>query len=424
MTQPSPDVARDQHAFDLKLVELAQRYDLIVGAVLPFQSLGLNAQPMYTMDETPVAIRQAPAGRFNFGRSENRSPPTRTTVTPTGPDGMPRGTQALTFYDQATLINLPGHASAVAMSMHAIVSHVLDLLEHVAAPGPNWETGVTMYYAEPDAELNGMQWGNLYRGAHGEPRVRLLPYQGDGPIRGLADADVLVAIPAGGDTLPARSAVRPLRLGRVNPPASQRSDAPAAADAVSPPPPAATGANASAAGADVVVGIRETWKQLDDWFAADATRLPGELNGPASDDEIAALHAALGPTLPDELVGSLRIHDGQAEPGVAFVENDVLLGTAEIAAQWSIWRGLVAAGDFDGITSEPDAGIRDDWYNLKWILFTHDGSGNHLCVDLDPAEGGVVGQVIRVWHDDAVRERVARSFAQWLAGVAAGQRAS
>lgn len=74
---------------------------------------------MYTMDETRVAIRQTPAGRFNFGRRENRSPPTRTTVTLTGPDGMPRGTQALTFYDQATLVNLQGHTSAVAMSMHA-----------------------------------------------------------------------------------------------------------------------------------------------------------------------------------------------------------------------------------------------------------------------------------------------------------------
>ncbi|MGZ2749275.1 hypothetical protein [Burkholderia stagnalis] len=241
MTQPLPDVARDQHAFNQKLAELAQRYDLIVGAGLsavpPFQSLGLNARPMYAMDETLVAIRQTPAGRFNFGRSENRSPPTGTTVTLTGPDGTPRGTQALTFFDQATLINLPGHTSAVAMSMHAIVSHGLDLLEHVAAPGPNWEAGVIAQDVEPDAELNGMQWGNLYRGAHGEPRVRLLPYQGDGPIRGLADADVLVAIPAGGDTLPAGCAVRFLRLGRVSPAASQRSDAPAAADAVSPPQP-------------------------------------------------------------------------------------------------------------------------------------------------------------------------------------------
>ncbi|WP_369123625.1 SMI1/KNR4 family protein [Clostridioides difficile] len=45
-----------------------------------------------------------------------------------------------------------------------------------------------------------------------------------------------------------------------------------------------------------------------------------------------------------------------------------------------------------------------------------------MCIDLDPAEDGSSGQVIRVWHDDARRERIAGSFSEWLARVAdAGQ---
>ncbi|MBO7776747.1 SMI1/KNR4 family protein [Burkholderia pseudomallei] len=63
--------------------------------------------------------------------------------------------------------------------------------------------------------------------------------------------------------------------------------------------------------------------------------------------------------------------------------------------------------------------MKDDWYNLKWIPFTHDGSGIRLCLDLDPAEGGTLGQVVRIWHDDEARELVAGSFSEWLGQVAA-----
>ncbi|WP_347880366.1 SMI1/KNR4 family protein [Burkholderia stagnalis] len=427
MTLPPLDVQREELAFRQKLAELARRYDLIVGAglpaVQPFQNRGLNAQTIYAAERTLVEIRQTPGGRFNFGRSDDRSPPTKTTLRLTRPDGTPGGMNVLTSYDQATLINLPGHMSAVAMLMHAIVPRVLDLLEHVAMPGPNWETGAIAHDVERHAEFNGMQWGNVCRGVNGESCVRLLPFQGDGPIRGVAQADVLVAIPAGEGPLPAGASTLLLRLDRAGCDAPPNCVAPAATGAVSQRIPVPdVPASVSNVGADVGgarAGLHETWKRLDEWFSADSTRLPGGLNGPASGDDIAALHAALGVMPPEEFVESLRIHDGQAEPGPAFADGDALLSARDIVAQWSIWKGLVDGGDFDDITSEPDPGIKDDWYNLKWIPFTHDGSGNHLCLDLDPAEGGTVGQVIRVWHDDAERVRVAGSYSEWLARVAA-----
>ncbi|MCU9953414.1 SMI1/KNR4 family protein [Burkholderia sp. BKH01] len=423
MVQPSVDLQQSEYAFKVKLVELAQRYDLIVGAGLPavppFHSRGLNARPMYSNDETTVEIRQSPAGRFNFGRSDDRSPPKRTTVALTGPDGTQRGTRTLTFYDQATLVNLPGHTSAVAMLMHMVVSHVLDLLEHAAMPGPAWEAGAITHDVECAANVNGMHWGNLSHDTRGEPQVRLLPFQGDGPLRGVAHADVLVAIPAAEHPLPAGSSVLFLRLDRVHPDALSSHAATIAVDPVSQPLPE-DDARTVTHDPDVAHDdLCEIWKRFDDALAIDFSRLPGGLNGPASNDEIAALRAALGTALPDTFVDSLRIHNGQADPGDGFSENDALLSSHEIIAQWTIWKGLVDGGDFDGVMSEPDPGIRDDWYNLKWIPFTHDGSGNHLCLDLDPAEGGAVGQVIRVWHDDDRRERIAKSFPEWLARTAA-----
>ncbi|MEB4632965.1 SMI1/KNR4 family protein [Burkholderia contaminans] len=422
MARPPLEVQQNEYAFKKKLAELAQRYDLIVGAGLPavppFRNLGLNMPLVYAYDETTVDIKQTPADRFNFGRSDNRSPPKKTMVTLTRPDGTQGGTTLLTSYDQATLINLPGHTSAVAMLMHAIMPRVLDSLEHASTLGPHWESGIVDHGVERDARLNVMRWGNLHRGVDGNLVVRLLPSEADGLIGGVVRADVLVAIPAGEFPLAAGSSVLFLRLDRDLASEPPRPVAEAAVEAAIPSP--VVDARVTTRDTDDArnIDLRETWRQLEAAFAADASRLPGGLNGPASDDEIAALQTALGTQLPDAFVDSLRVHDGQADSGNEFSGSDALLSAHEILAQWRIWKGLVDGGDFDGMESEPDPGIRDDWYNLKWIPFTHDGSGNHLCIDLDPAEDGFPGQVIRVWHDDARRERIAGSFSAWLVRVA------
>jgi hypothetical protein len=45
-----------------------------------------------------------------------------------------------------------------------------------------------------------------------------------------------------------------------------------------------------------------------------------------------------------------------------------------------------------------------------------DGGGDSICVDLSPDEGGTVGQIILMCHDDGKRPRLALSFAElcWL----------
>ena len=76
--------------------------------------------------------------------------------------------------------------------------------------------------------------------------------------------------------------------------------------------------------------------------------------------------------------------------------------------------GLVRGGTFKDVPSDPDEGVRPEWYDLEWVPLTHDSCGNHFCVDLDPAAGGTRGQVISFWHDDPQRVVMARSLGQWL----------
>ncbi|NIE83979.1 molybdenum cofactor biosynthesis protein MoaA [Burkholderia sp. Cy-647] len=425
LTPPNPiqaphAVQHDEQLFKQRLSELSKRYDLIIGAGLPgsppFQTRGLNGQTQYTNARMTIDIKQSPAGRFDLGRSEDRSPSKRWTIPRLRPDGTPGGTQTLTAYDQATLLNFPGHIGAVAIGLHTVAAHVLGLLEHVAMPGPQWETGIVAHSVERDSEFNAMRWGNRDLGADGRSSIKLLPFQGEGQISGVANADVLVAIPAGDKSIESGSPVLFLRLDRTSPDILLHPTMPAIASRKEAP--SSTVDSISSAPSLPSADLPLVWRRIEAAIFACPGLLPGGFNEPANDDDIARLQAATQASLPQALLDSLRMHDGQVQPHNALVDSDRLLSARDILVQWSIWRGLADSGDFDGMSSEPEPGIRDDWYNPGWIPFTHDGSGNHLCLDLDPAPGGTFGQVIRIWHDDPEREQVATSYADWLAHVA------
>ncbi len=134
----------------------------------------------------------------------------------------------------------------------------------------------------------------------------------------------------------------------------------------------------------------------------------------ASDEEFVALEKIVQVKLPEDFKQFYKFHNGQSEEAPYITPLGELLSLDGIAFQWGLWKELVDDNAFEGITSEPDGGIKNDWYNPKWIPFTYDGSGNHLCIDLDPAEGGHVGQVITMWHDEPGREWIAGSFQEWL----------
>jgi cell wall assembly regulator SMI1 len=170
--------------------------------------------------------------------------------------------------------------------------------------------------------------------------------------------------------------------------------------------------------------VQQLWTTYESWLSVQWPEGLARLQAPATDDHIARLEAVLQAKLPDDLIACLKIHNGQSGFGPLLGGWD-FLSVEEIQEQWQVWAELVDAGDFDGYASEPEAGIRDDWYNRKWVPFTHDGAGNHLCVDLDPASSGQYGQVITMWHDGAERELKAPSFLAFLSayveGVLAGE---
>ena len=62
--------------------------------------------------------------------------------------------------------------------------------------------------------------------------------------------------------------------------------------------------------------------------------------------------------------------------------------------------------------------IQPVWWHQHWIPFGRDLAGNHCCLDLIPAPGGTVGQVIDRDHEAGPARVLASSFLEVLSAFA------
>jgi cell wall assembly regulator SMI1 len=165
--------------------------------------------------------------------------------------------------------------------------------------------------------------------------------------------------------------------------------------------------------------ILKDWRRIEAWLQGHAPSLLETLGTGASPERIAEVERVLGAKLPDEMKALYAVHDGIDRDG-AFFDGYAWLPLEEVVSEWKVWKGLLDGGDFKGIRSEPQPGIRDDWWNPAWIPFTYNGAGDHHCVDLAPAPGGRAGQIITMWHDEGARELLAPSLGAWIRSYADG----
>jgi cell wall assembly regulator SMI1 len=163
--------------------------------------------------------------------------------------------------------------------------------------------------------------------------------------------------------------------------------------------------------------MQDTWQRIDTKFATlipDILERLGPLADGASEDNIARLEEMLGFRLPEEFRQSWAIHDGTG--GRALYTSTGLSDLEQIADNWAMMRGLLEGGEFDDPAPDlkPRGPIRLHWWNLKWVPITDDGSGNHLCLDLDPAEGGSPGQLIDWDHERGPTKVIATGVREYL----------
>ena len=151
---------------------------------------------------------------------------------------------------------------------------------------------------------------------------------------------------------------------------------------------------------------QELWDELTNAIKTLAPEINVELNEGASHLDFEKLEDLIGAILPDDFKRLYALHNGQKNYNPPFYYTEELLSIDRMIEEWTVWKQLLDDKHFqhpDGTpyTSEPHPHIKNNWWNPKWIPITYDGNGNHLCLDLDPANGGFYGQIIRMWHDDS-----------------------
>jgi cell wall assembly regulator SMI1 len=162
--------------------------------------------------------------------------------------------------------------------------------------------------------------------------------------------------------------------------------------------------------------MKDIVKRFEDWLEKHANHLLDDLNeGVESQEVFESIERIIGTDLPKEFKQFYSLHDGQ------FSESeDRLFGVEEL---YSIERMITEQaklkkkfydGEFDDYDSEPEAGIRSEWYNPYWLPITCDGKGNYNCIDFAPTMEGELGQIIRVQLADPKRKIVGKNFLHWF----------
>lgn len=151
--------------------------------------------------------------------------------------------------------------------------------------------------------------------------------------------------------------------------------------------------------------FRKIWNRIESVLLEHAPLAVETLASPATDDELSTLEGVLGFALPDDLVASLRIHNGQNDPTRlhSFSGEGIFLSTTEIASTWNMLNGLK-----DGM---------DDWWSSSWIPFAQ-SDGSAVCINTERSADGRLGEVIAFVHDSTYEPGIAPSYALWLEKLA------
>jgi cell wall assembly regulator SMI1 len=124
-----------------------------------------------------------------------------------------------------------------------------------------------------------------------------------------------------------------------------------------------------------VYTITESWDVLDAWLEQHAPVTLEKLGPPAKPATITLAEARIGQTVPEELVESLRCHDG----GPDLLPVGSLLSVAQIVESYELW--MENARDNDLLTGI--VGGQQPWWDPQWIPFG-DENGNTQIIDMRP----------------------------------------
>jgi cell wall assembly regulator SMI1 len=139
----------------------------------------------------------------------------------------------------------------------------------------------------------------------------------------------------------------------------------------------------------------------------------------ASEEAIKEVEALMKVALPPEVRKFYGRHDGSGSRSISPWEDGFgqvyFLSLEKMASTWEFMcetgKHFEEEEDDFGTQIGP---IKENYWNPAWIPFAENQCGDNFFLDFDPAKGGVSGQVVDWWHEQARSKLISSSFAELL----------
>ncbi|KAI0818541.1 hypothetical protein BC629DRAFT_660331 [Irpex lacteus] len=179
--------------------------------------------------------------------------------------------------------------------------------------------------------------------------------------------------------------------------------------------------------------LSATWNRLRAWLSNEYPELGDTLNYGILPQDLAQIEMAFGFALPQAVRDSYLCSDGQEPESSAGCSEGLFFGLTllpleDVLEEWRFWREVDDDPNTganprlrDLMDSIPSGWVRKEYSSRGWIPLVADKAGNYLGVDLNPGEGGTVGQVIVFGRDFDTKVVMYRGdgehgWAKWLSG--------
>ncbi|TFK91244.1 hypothetical protein K466DRAFT_542085 [Polyporus arcularius HHB13444] len=157
--------------------------------------------------------------------------------------------------------------------------------------------------------------------------------------------------------------------------------------------------------------LSNTWNRLRQWLEREYPELGDTLNYGILPQDLAQIEMAFGFSLPQPVRESYLCVDGQEPESSAGCSEGLFFGLTllpleDVMEEWRFWREVdddpttgANAALRELMDSIPAGWVRKEYSCRGWIPLIADKAGNYLGIDMNPGEGGAVGQVIVFGRD-------------------------
>lgn len=165
------------------------------------------------------------------------------------------------------------------------------------------------------------------------------------------------------------------------------------------------------------------WRRIEDYLSNYAPHACQMLRPSVSETDIHQAEITLGIVFPKDFKASYRLHNGGYT--INLVTEMQIRPLEKIVSDWLTFKELEEFGTWDDLipyyftegiihSGWQTGPIQPQWWHPKWLPFGMDRAGNFCCLDLAPAPGGIIGQIIDWDHETGPSHILTSSFLDLL----------